>query len=149
MADILPYQRAIADPQTTQFHDPMRTQLNYDEQVAVTRSIFLILGEWEVPAAVMPALLGLDPNIKRREFNRYRLGSPLPDQPEVYQRALLLIDIENALHKMFPHSQISANLWVTTPRVKFGNETPLDLMLRRGLEGIRTVSAVLTDPGFW
>jgi len=127
----------------------MPTELSYEQRVAVTRSVFLILGDWEVPPAVMPALLGLDPSIKRREFNRYRLGSPLPDLPEVYQRALLLIDIENALHKMFPHSQISANLWVTTPRAKFANETPLDLMLRRGLDGIRTVSALLTDPGFW
>lgn len=127
----------------------MATELGYDQQVAVTRSVFLILRDWEVPPEVMPSLLGLNPNIKRRELNRYRLGTPLPDLPEVYQRALFLIDIENALHKMFPHSQISANLWVTTPRVKFGNETPLDLMLRRGLEGIRTVSAVLSDPGFW
>jgi len=127
----------------------MPTELSYEQRVAVTRSVFLILGDWEVPPAVMPALLGLDPSIKRREFNRYRLGSPLPDLPEVYQRALLLIDIENALHKMFPHSQISANLWVATPRAKFANETPLDLMLRRGLDGIRTVSALLTDPGFW
>ena len=127
----------------------MSTELSYEEQVAVTRSVFLIFREWEVPPAVMPVLLGLDPHIKRRELNRYRLGSPLPDLPEVYQRALLLIDIENALHKMFPHSQLSANLWVTTPRVKFGSETPLVLMLRRGLEGIRTVSAVLSDPGFW
>ena len=127
----------------------MPTGLNYEEQVAVTRSVFLILRDWEVPPEAMRPLLGLDPSMKRREFNRYRLGSPLPDLPEVYQRALLLIDIENALHKMFPHSQLSANLWVTTPRVKFGNETPLNLMLRGGLEGIRTVSAILGDPGFW
>jgi hypothetical protein len=127
----------------------MSTELSYEERVAVTRSVFLILKDWEVPPAVMPALLGFNPQTKRRELNRYRLGSPLPDEAEIYQRALLLIDIENSLHKMFPHSQISANLWVTTPRVKFGNETPLDLMLRRGLEGIRTVAAVLSEPGFW
>lgn len=127
----------------------MAPDLSYDQRLAVTRSVFLILRDWEVPPEAMPALLGLSPDIKRRELNRYRLGTPLPDLPDVYQRALLLIDIENALHKMFPHSQISANLWVTTPRVKFGNETPLSLMLRRGLEGIRTVSAVLSDPGSW
>ena len=107
----------------------MGEQLSYEQRVEVTRSVFHVFGDWEVPPRLMPELLGMEPDIKRRVFNRYRLGTPL--------------------HKMFPHSQISASLWVTTPRVKFANETPLDLMLRRGLEGIRTVRAVLHNVDLW
>lgn len=127
----------------------MPGKLNYDQRVAITREVFRVFGDWEIPPALMPELLGMEPDIKRRVFNRFRLGSPLPEEGESYERARLLLEIDNALHKMFPHSQISANLWVTTPRVKFGNETPLDLMLRCGLEGIRTVNSVLTRRDPW
>jgi hypothetical protein len=127
----------------------MGEHLSYEQRLEVTRSVFHVFGDWEVPPRLMPELLGMEPDIKRRMFNRYRLGTPLPETGETYERALLFLDIDNALHKMFPHSQISASLWVTTPRVKFANETPLDLMLRRGLEGIRTVRAVLHNMDLW
>ena len=127
----------------------MGEHLSHDQRVEITRSVFRVFRDWEIPPRLMPELLGLQPDIKRRVFNRYRLGAPLPEAGESYERALLFLDIDNALHKMFPHSQISASLWVTTPRVKFANETPLDLMLRRGLEGIRTVSQVLNYVDLW
>jgi hypothetical protein len=127
----------------------MGGELSYEQRVYITRSVFRVFGDWEIPPRLMPELLGLEPDIKRRVFNRYRLGTPLPEVGDSYERALLFLDIENALHKMFPHSQVSASLWVTTPRVKFANETPLDLMLRRGLEGIRTVSGVLNNVDLW
>lgn len=127
----------------------MLEELSYDRQVEITRSVFRVFGNWEISPSMMPELLGLEPDMKRRIFNRYRLGAPLPIDGESYERALLFLDIDNSLQKMFPHSQISANLWVTTPRVKFGNETPLDLMLRRGLEGISTVSSLLNNSGPW
>ena len=123
--------------------------LTYDEKVEVTRKIFRIFAEWEIPIEDMPRLLGFRAGMKRRELNRYRLGTPLPEDPGVYQRVGLFLEIDNALHKLFPHSGLSANLWVTTPRVKFGNETPLALMLRRDFDGIRIVRDSLQDSTVW
>ena len=127
----------------------MKDRLSYEERVAVTQKVFRLFADWAIPPGDMPRLLGLPPGIKRRELNRYRLGTPLDEGSEAYARTGLFLEIDNALHKLFPHSSLSANLWITTPRLKFGNETPLALMLRRGLDGIRMVRDALHHPHGW
>ena len=127
----------------------MSASLSQEERVAVTQRIFRIFSEWEIPVEDMPRLLGLGSGLKRRQLNRYRIGTPLPEEPGVYGRVGMFLEIDNALHKLFPHSVLSANLWITTPRVKFGNETPLALMLRRDLDGIRIVRGALHDSQDW
>jgi len=57
----------------------------------------------------------------------------------------LLLRLENALGQVFPHSALSADLWVTTPYLKLGNRTPLDLMLEGGLDAIRQVERSLDN----
>ena len=84
--------------------------------------------------------------LRRREVNRYRLGTPLPIDKDCYQRIALLLRIDNTLRKLFPHSVMSANLWVTTPNLRFGRETPLDTMLRAGFAGIQQVERSLNSP---
>jgi hypothetical protein len=90
-------------------------------------------------------LLGLPEREAGRRFRRYRTGSPLPDDREVWTRVALLLRIENAAGQLFPHSALSANLWVTTPSKRFGGRTPLALMLEQGLEGIRRVERAIVD----
>jgi len=119
------------------------------DRVSLTQTVFRVLGNWRVPAAEMPHLLGLANDLKLRHFNRYRLGTPLPDDPAVLARVALLLDIENGLHKMFPHSELSANLWVTTPAVGFGRKTPLQVMLGPGIDGLRQVADFLNNRAIW
>jgi len=88
-------------------------------------------------------LLGLPEKHAGRRFRRYRLGSVLPDDPEIWTRVALLLRIDRAANQLFPHSALSANLWVTTPNLRFGNSTPLDLMLDHGLEGISRIECLL------
>ncbi|MGD2081385.1 MAG: DUF2384 domain-containing protein [Chromatiales bacterium] len=116
-----------------------------DKRVEFTRAAFRVLGAWKVPAAAYPALLGLPGDIKPRVLNRYRLGTALPDEPDVYRRIALLMEIDNALHSLFPHSPASGDLWITTPRVKFDGLTPLDIMLERGTAGMRRLIDVLNN----
>jgi uncharacterized protein (DUF2384 family) len=94
-------------------------------------------------------LLGLDPGTRRRQFNRYRLGNPLPDERIIYDRIASLVRIDAALEKLFPHSRMSADLWITTPRPKFEGQRPLDLMLRRGKDGMRLIENTLEDRPTW
>jgi hypothetical protein len=120
--------------------------LTRDELVLLTQRAFRLLDAWEVPKNLQPGLLGLAPGARRREVNRYRLGTPLPQDRDCYQRIGLLLKIDNILRKLFPHSEVSANLWVTTPNLRFGNTTPLETMLREGISGIRQVEQSLNAP---
>lgn len=125
------------------------TLLSTDERVALTGAVFRLLDAWQVSSKGQPALLGLDPNLNPKKMNRYRLGMPLPDDAGVYARIALLLKIEHALQKLFPHSQLSANLWVTTRRVKLGNATPLEMMINKGIEGIKSVERGLYNLDVW
>ncbi len=127
----------------------MARSLSPEEQIRLSRAIFRILDAWQVPKDLQPALLGLDPGPGSRVLRRCRLGGPLPDRPEVYARAALLMKIDNALHKLFPRSELSASLWVTTPRVKLGGVTPLELMLKQGIDGLRSVERGLYNLDVW
>jgi len=127
----------------------MMPALSRDEQIELTRAIFKTLDTWAVPKQAQPALLGLDPTLKLRILNRCRLGQPLPNDPEVYARLALLLKIDNAVHKLFPRSELSANLWVTTPRVKLGGVTPLELMLKQGIDGMRSIEQGLYNLDAW
>ena len=123
--------------------------LSPDEQIRLTRAIFRILDAWQVPKDMQPALLGLDPVLEKRILKRCRLGGPLPDRPEVFARAALLLKIDNALHKLFPRSELAASLWITTPRVKLGGITPLELMLKQGIAGLKSVEQGLYNLDVW
>lgn len=126
-----------------------QAQLSHDQLVHLTQQAFRLLGDWSIPKDMHPVLLGLEPSLRKRHINRYRLGTPLPVEGDSYQRIQLLLKIENMLHKMFPHSVLSANLWVTTPNLRYGRKTPLDTMLRGGLEGIRRVEKSIGSLDHW
>ena len=123
--------------------------LTPDERLRLTRTVFRILDAWQVPARWHAQLLGLSPHLPPRKFRRHRLGQPLPDEREVYQRVELLLKIDNAVQQLFPHSELSANLWVTTPRLKLGNHTPLQMMLEHGIEGMREIERGLYNLAVW
>jgi hypothetical protein len=109
----------------------------------LTRSAFRILHEWQVPVADWPRLLGLSEPTHKRDLSRYRLGYPLPDDPSIRQRLLLINEIDHALHSFFPHSGTSGRLWMTTPRRRFGGITPLEIVLTRDIEGMELLLDVL------
>ena len=123
----------------------MPDMIPYDEKVALTRKALNVLRGWGVEPMDQCRLLGLPEKDAGRRFRRHRLGTPLPDDPEVWQRVALLLNLDNAVNQLFPHSSLSADLWVTTPRAKFGNKAPLELMLAGGIEGIRRVERSLDN----
>jgi len=110
-----------------------------EEHVDLSRAVMRLLTAWGVPAAQQPVLLGLDPSAHRRELNRCRFGAALPDTGDVYTRARLLLAISAAVAQLFPHSSVAAEVWVTTPQLRFGGHTPLEIMLEDGSLGMRRV----------
>ena len=127
----------------------MTDSLTRDEQIRLTQNGFRLLALWDIPKALHPQLLGLDETLPKRKLNRYRLGTPLPLDSDSYHRINLLLRIDAMLHKLFPHSELSANLWVTTPNIRYGGELPLDTMLNDGLQGIERVERSLHAPHEW
>lgn len=127
----------------------MADRLTRDQQVELSRCGFRLLEAWNIPRHLHAQLLGLGDKLRKREVNRYRLGAPLPQDGDCYHRIDLLRRIDAMLHKLFPHSELSANLWVTTPNIRFGGALPLDTMLKGGLEGIRRVESSLLAPHEW
>ena len=127
----------------------MNEPLTRDEQVHLTQSGFRLLGLWDIPKHLHPELLGLNDDLPKRKLNRYRLGTPLPADGDCYRHIALLLRIDAMLQKLFPHSELSANLWVTTPNIRFGGALPLDTMLNDGLVGIDRVERSLHAPHEW
>ena len=63
------------------------------------------------------------------------------------------IDDANPFHrsrsqKLFPHSELSANLWIATPSLRYGGLIPLDTIFM-GFEGMRWVGLSLIYPNNW
>ena len=127
----------------------MSADLTPEEQVRLTQNGFRLLGLWDIPKELHPGLLGLDESLPKRKLNRYRMGTPLPADGDSYRRIELLLRIDAMLQKLFPHSSLSAYLWVTTPNIRFGGDQPLDTMLKYGLEGIALVERALHAPHEW
>jgi hypothetical protein len=123
----------------------MPEHLAHDEKVALTRSVLDVLEGWGIDREDQCRLLGLNARGAARLLRRHRLGTPFPAEREVWMRVALLLRLSNSLNQLFPHSAVSANLWVTTPRAKFGNRTPLALMLEGGMEGISRVERSLDN----
>ncbi len=127
----------------------MSEPMTRDEQVHLTQSGFRLLSLWDIPKPLHPQLLGLGDDLPKRKLNRYRLGTPLPDDGDCYQRITLLLRIDAMLRKLFPHSELSASLWVSTPNIRFGGALPLETMLNSGLQGIDRVERALHAPHEW
>jgi len=123
----------------------MPENLTHDEKVALTRAVLGVLDAWGIGRDDQCRLLGLRQPGSAKLLRRYRLATALPDDREVWVRVALLLRLSNSLGQLFPHSEVSANLWVTTPRAKFGRKTPLDLMLAGGVEGIAQVERSLDN----
>jgi len=110
-----------------------------EEHLELSRAVLRLLTNWGVSAAQQPALLGLDGTTNRRELNRCRFGAALPDTGDVYLRARLLLAISAAAAQLFPHSSVAAEVWATTPQLRFGGHTPLEIMLEEGAAGMQRV----------
>jgi len=123
--------------------------VSQQDLIQLTRDAFRLLDAWMIPKELQPQLLGLPTGLRKREINRYRMGMALPREGDSYRRIATLLRIDDMTRKMFPHSALSACLWVTTPNLRYGSRTPLDTMLEGGLEGMQRVEQSLATPGGW
>lgn len=104
-----------------------------------------VLDAWDIPLEEQPAYLGLPANLRRRDYNKYRLGMILPDDPQVHERTRLILRIHRATLTLFPFSEESANLWVQVPQRPFGGKSALEMMRVYGLRGMHQVDLAVDN----
>ncbi|MCG6976787.1 MAG: DUF2384 domain-containing protein [Acidiferrobacterales bacterium] len=115
------------------------TNLSHDERVQISELIMGILENWQVPAADQVELLGLPAGTRPRSLKRYHEGTPLPEDPAIWERISHLAGIADALRTSYPRNHRMASVWLVRSNSRFGNRTPLATMLEDGLIGINAV----------
>jgi hypothetical protein len=113
--------------------------LSHDDRAQLSQIILEILESWQVTPPDQIALLGLPEQTKPRALKRYREGTPLPDEADIWQRVQQLAGIADALRTSFPRNPQYGSLWMHRRNRRFGDRTPLISMLEDGMSGITAV----------
>ena len=111
----------------------------HEERVALTRLVFDVLSDWQVPGAGQIALLALPEDTRPRALRSYQHGEPLPDDPQTYERIEHIMGIADALRTSNPCNTAAGALWMHRTNPWFSERTPLATMLEDGLQGIIAV----------
>jgi hypothetical protein len=128
----------------------MEEQVDTEHLMELTVVVMRIIDEWGVEPHDQPTLLGLPLGTRPRALQRYRDGSTtLPSDRATLQRLSHLLAIDRAVQRAFPHHGAMGRYWVTTPHHVFGGQTPLQVMLVEGLEGIEQVVDCLNCSQAW
>lgn len=96
-----------------------------------------VMRGWGLDAKEQVQLLGLPAGTSARSLQQFRQGKPIPDEAGFLQHAELILAIYRAVGTFFPGNTTMANYWVTTPSNSLAGHSPLDIMLRDGLDGMR------------
>ena len=116
------------------------------EQLATV--VMGVLNEWNIREEFQLALLGLPEETATRELTKFGRGKALPDEPDLLDRAVHIIGINQALHVVFPLNPKMPGFWLTT-RSRFFRGAPLTIMLEEGLSGMDRVWSHLDCTRNW
>jgi len=103
---------------------------------ALAVAVLALFASWQHHEVNQAALLGM------RDISGLRNGEPLPEDPEVMERAGHLLAIGRALRKAFPKQLSIRTHWVSSPHAKLFGATPLQYMLAGDVETIRQIRAL-------
>ena len=107
---------------------------NPETRQALAEAAFGVLAGWGVAPSIQAELLGLTAPLSQ--------GEPLPDDPDVLERAGHLLGIERALKRRYPDDPAARHAWLMLPVPELGGQPPLRVMLD-GAEGIRRARSLL------
>lgn len=111
-------------------------QLSEQERLTLAKLATTVLADWQVAAVDQIQLLALKGRIRSRDMKRFGEDKPLPDDPEVLERAAHLLGIADALRTTFPRNKTMAGIWIRRANRRFQDRTPLCKMLEDGMRGI-------------
>ncbi|MCV6638741.1 DUF2384 domain-containing protein [Candidatus Albibeggiatoa sp. nov. NOAA] len=124
-------------------------QVNPQQRATLSRIVMRILDEWNIGDDDKIKVLNLPDGTKPRILNRYRNSTAFPDTPEVNERVEQLVAISEALRTTYPHNYRMSMHWLNTPHRRFNQQTPLNMILDNGLNGMIAVRADLDCAYAW
>ncbi len=113
----------------------------YSEQERIRISIVImeILDRWGVEDKDKVNLLALPTDTRSRSLRKYREGTPIPDEPLIWERLQHFAGIDDSLHTSYPRNPLMASIWMQRKNARFGHRTPIICMLEDGLVGINAI----------
>ncbi len=118
-------------------------------QALITKHVIRILDEWGLSAKDVISILALPIKTRTRHLERYRSGEPLPNTKEVAECVEHIAGIADALRTTYPRNAQMGIIWMRTPHKRFQNQSPIQILSKRGLRGLRIVRAELDCTFAW
>lgn len=102
--------------------------------------IMKLFDHWGLSLAEQAGVLGLR---SIQAIRRYRSGRPIANQTGLLERVSCLLAIHGTLHTLYPRNRRTVYAWIVHKNDVFLGQTPLDVILREGMVGLRIVREYL------
>jgi len=112
------------------------SEINPEDQIAITRTIMRMLDNWGIPAAGIISVMGLPDDMRTRHVDKFRKEKPFPNDAATMQRIDHLAGIADSLRTMCPHNPTQGAVWMNKPHRRFSGRTPVATMVEDGLSGL-------------
>lgn len=123
--------------------------LSKEEGLSLTKMIIGILDSWGLNARQQHTLLAFSKNVPIRGMRRFQDNQAFPDEEALNIRLEHIVGIHHALHTTYPHNPAMGPLWLKTVNKRFGNSSPIKLMLEEGIAGVKRVRSHLDCAYDW
>lgn len=110
--------------------------LTTNERNDLIDTLMCILCCWAIDAKQQLKLLDLPAGTPARSLQQYRQGKPMPDEPRFLKHAEMILAIYRVAGSLFSSNSTMANYWITTPSTSLSGQSPLEIMLTDGLDGM-------------
>ena len=120
-----------------------------DEFMYITKTVMKVLDTWNLTTEQTVGVLGLSKNTRKRELDKYRTLKAFPKSETIIKRLSHIVGISDALRTTFPRNVNMSEKWMKTQHRRFGNETPLNIILEEGINGLCKVRSELDCTFAW
>ncbi|EDN66090.1 conserved hypothetical protein [Beggiatoa sp. PS] len=128
----------------------MQTQnLSLTKRIALTHIVMDVLEHWKVAAKDQIEILDLPKGTRTRTLRRYHEDTPLPEESNIMERVEHLLGIAEALRTTYPTNYDMTSRWINTSHRRFDNHSPLETMIKEGLDGLTSVRIHLDCAYAW
>lgn len=111
-----------------------------EEMSSISQAVMQYIDSWKLSNEETISILGLDAKTRTRHLQHYRSGERvLPQDKEIMQRVEHIVGIADALRTTFPFSDQMRLMWLRKPHRRFRKNTPLAVILEKGLNGLMKV----------
>lgn len=117
-------------------------QLTLTQRSFLAVALVALFDAWKLTDPDRCALLGLEPD-QVALVQGLRRTMPLPSSELLYAHIGYVQAVGRHLPKLYPGDRQLADSWMTTVNPDLGHRTPLELVARQGLQGLRRLDTHL------